>query len=111
MVETVLKYVYLDVIIHHVLSECPSLSQLGYLSLCFFLSSTFSLFFACLYLLGTGIVLGPRFHQEYGPQADIKFMRTTTSEHADWAKKCLVDGAWYFWWAGENLFLSISALQ
>lgn len=40
-------------------------------------------FFACLYLLGTGIVLGPRFHQEYGPQADIKFMRTTTSEHAD----------------------------
>lgn len=28
-VETVLKYVYLDIVIHHVLSECPSLSQLG----------------------------------------------------------------------------------
>lgn len=49
MVETVLKYVYLDVIIHHVLSECPSLSQLGYLSLCFFLSSNFSPFFASVF--------------------------------------------------------------
>jgi len=74
------------------LSECPSLRQLGYLSLCFF-CRTSPLFCLCLYLLGTGIVLGPRFHQVYDPQADIKFTRTMTSEHADLAKKCLVDGA------------------
>lgn len=52
------------------------------------------LYCLCLYLLGTGIVLGPRFHQIYNLQADIKFTRTTTtSESADPAKKHLVDGA------------------
>lgn len=64
------------------------------LSLCFFLLFTFSPSLPHLYLLGTGIVLGPRFHQIHNPQADIKFTRTTTtSESADPAKKHLVDGA------------------
>lgn len=63
------------------------------LSLCFFLLFTFSPFLPHLYLLGTGIVLGPRFHQIHNPQADIKFTRTTTSESADPAKKHVVDGA------------------
>lgn len=91
--------------------ECLSLSQLDFSSLYFF-GLPSPLFGLCLYHLGTGTVLGPRFHQIYNPQADIKFTRTTTtSENADPAKKHLVDGAWYFWWVGENLFLSSNPLQ
>lgn len=108
--ETVLKYVHLDIIISHMLSECPSLSQLDYLSLCFFLLSNFSPFLPLSLPFRNWHCVGPRFHQAYAPQADIKFTRTTTSEHADVAKKRLVDGAWYFWWVGDDLLLSPSIL-
>lgn len=74
--------------------KCPFLSHLESLNLCFFCLPS-PHFLPRLYLSGTGIVSGPRFHQTHNPQADTKFTRTTTtSERADPAKKHLgIDGA------------------
>lgn len=105
------KNIYLDILLNHML-ECLSLSQLDFFFKSLFLLSAFSRPWPLSLPFRNWHCSGPRFHRIHNPQADVKFTRTTTtSENADPAKKHLVDGAWYFWWVGENLFFSISPSQ
>lgn len=92
--------------------ECPSLSQLDSLSLCFFLLSISSPFLP----LSLPFRNWHCIRAQISPDTQSSGWRKVYEDYSDiwecWpSRKHLVDGAWYFWWVGENLFLSISPLQ